>query len=425
MAQHTKDAWRAGLGPRSRQSLSLLVRSFRHRNFRLFFTGQFISLIGTWMQSVAVSWLVYRLTGSAMALGAVGFVTHLPVFVLGLWGGFLADRRDKRMLLVVTQVAAMVQALALAILTLSGAATVWLVGGLAMILGVVNAVDMPTRQAFVVEMVGKEDLHNAIALNSSMFNSARVLGPALAGMLVAIVGEGWCFLLNAASYLAVIASLLLMRLPAQTARPAKEPMGAHIAAGLRHAWSDRSMRAILAGLCLTSLFGASFMILLPVMVDAVLGHGAQGLGFVTAGTGLGSVAAALTLAIRRESRGLWRVRVLAGVGFGVALVAFGLSRNFWLSLALSPLLGFCLILFFAAANTLLQLRSPDALRGRVMALYAITLVGMAPFGSLFAGTVGSLVGAPATMVLSGVICALGVAALAVAVPEAETASPAS
>ena len=189
MAQHTTGAWRAGIGPRSRQSFALLARSFRHRNFRLFFAGQFISLIGTWMQSVAVSWLVYRLTGSAMALGAVGFVTHLPVFVLGLWGGSLADRRDKRRLLVVTQVAAMGQALALAALTLTGAAAVWYVGALAMLLGVVNAVDMPTRQAFVVEMVGKEDLHNAIGLNSSMFNSARILGPSLAGVLLPTVGE--------------------------------------------------------------------------------------------------------------------------------------------------------------------------------------------------------------------------------------------
>lgn len=418
MTQHTTGAWRVGIGPRSRQSFALLARSFRHRNFRLFFAGQFISLIGTWMQSVAVSWLVYRLTGSAMALGAVGFVAHLPVFVLGLWGGSLADRRDKRQLLVVTQVAAMGQALALAVLTLTGEATVWYVGALAILLGVVNAVDMPTRQAFVVEMVGKEDLHNAIALNSSMFNSARVLGPALAGLLVAAVGEGMCFLINGVSYLAVIASLLLMRLPPPVARPPKEPMAAHIAAALRHAWGDRTMRGILAGLCLTSLFGASFMILLPVMVDAVLGHGAQGLGFITAATGVGSVAAALTLALRRESRGLGRIRVLAGVGFGVALIAFGLSRNFWLSLAFASVLGFCLILFFAAANTLLQLRSPDDLRGRIMALYAVTLVGMAPFGSLFAGTLASLVGAPATLVLAGAICALGVGALAATEPRA-------
>jgi MFS family permease len=419
MEQHAPQGGRLRIGLLSRQSFSRLGRSFRHRNFRLFFTGQFISLIGTWMQSVAVSWLVYRLTGSSMALGLVGFVTHLPVFVLGLWGGCLADRRDKRRLLVVTQAAAMFQALALAALTLTGAATVWQVGALAMVLGVINAVDMPTRQAFVVEMVGKEDLHNAIALNSSMFNSARVLGPALAGLLVAAFGEGMCFLINGVSYLAVIASLLLMRLPPVTGCPSKEPMATGIVAGLRHAWADRAMRGILAGLCLTSLFGASFMILLPVMVDSVLGHGAQGLGFITAATGLGSVVAALTLAARRESRGLGRTRVLAGMGFGAALVAFALSRHFWLSLLVAPVLGYCLILFFAAANTLLQLRSPDALRGRVMALYAVTLVGMAPFGSLFAGSLASLIGAPATLALSGVVCALGVGILAVNLPGGE------
>lgn len=364
------------------------------------------------MQTVAVSWLVYRLTGSSMALGLVGFVTHLPVFLLGLWGGCLADRSDKRRLLVITQAAAMVQALALAALTLSGAATVWLVGGLAMVLGIINAVDMPTRQAFVVEMVGKEDLHNAIALNSSMFNSARVVGPALAGLLVAAVGEGWCFFINGVSYLAVIASLLLMRLPQATAGASQEPMAERIAEALRHAWQDKVMRGILASLCLTSLFGASFMILLPVMVDSVLGQGAKGLGFVTAATGLGSVVAALVLAARRESKGLLRCLVLAGIGFGTALATFALSRTFWLSLLLAPVLGFCLIFFFASANTMLQLRSPDALRGRVMALYAITLVGMGPFGSLFAGSLGSVIGAPRTLIVSGAICAVGVGLVA-------------
>ncbi|WP_428558629.1 MAG: MFS transporter [Solidesulfovibrio sp. DCME] len=419
MEHHGPQGSTLGNGPQARRSYSLLVRSFRHRNFRLFFAGQFISLVGTWMQSVAVSWLVYRLTGSSLALGAVGFVTHLPVFVLGLWGGCLADRRDKRWLLVTTQVAAMLQAFALAALTLSGAATVWLVGALAMVLGVVNAVDMPTRQAFVVEMVGKEDLHNAIALNSSMFNSARVLGPALAGLLVAAVGEGVCFLLNAISYLAVIASLLCMRLPPATGCRAEEPMGAHIFEGLRHAWQDRAMRGILASLCLASLFGASFMILLPVMTDAVLGHGAQGLGFLTAAAGVGSVVAALTLAVRPQSRGLGRIRVLAGMGFGATLTAFALSRAFWLSLCLSPVLGFFLILFFAAANTSLQLRSPDALRGRVMALYAITLVGMAPFGSLLAGGLASLIGAPATLAVCGAVCGLGVGVLAATLPAGD------
>jgi len=409
-----------GFRSRSRHSLGLLSRSFRHRNFRLFFAGQFISLIGTWMQSVAVSWLVYRLTGSSLALGVVGFVSYLPVFVFGLWGGYVADRGNKRAILVVTQAAAMVQALALAALDFSGTATVWQVGGLAMVLGIINAVDMPTRQSFVVEMVGKDDLHNAIALNSSMFNSARVLGPALAGVLVAAVGEGWCFLGNGLSYLAVIAGLLLMRLPPAPKRAGRGRMMSHVAEGLVYAWRDRPMRAILAGLCITSLFGASYMVLMPIFVDAVLGMGARGLGFIMAATGVGSVAAALLLAIKQESRGLGRLRVLAGLGFGLALVAFAFSRAFWLSLLLAPVLGFCLILFFAAANTLLQLRSPDAMRGRVMALYSITLVGMAPFGSLFAGSVSSLLGAPLTVGLAGGICLVGVGLLSINQPSAET-----
>ncbi|EHJ46720.1 protein of unknown function DUF894 DitE [Solidesulfovibrio carbinoliphilus subsp. oakridgensis] len=408
-----------GFRSRSRQSLGLLSRSFRHRNFRLFFAGQFISLVGTWMQSVAVSWMVYRLTGSSMALGVVGFVSYLPVFVFGLWGGYVADRGNKRTILVATQVAAMMQALALAALDFSGTATVWQVGGLAMVLGVINAVDMPTRQAFVVEMVGKEDLHNAIALNSSMFNSARVVGPALAGVLVAAVGEGWCFLGNGLSYLAVIAGLLLMRLPPAPSRADKPRMLSHVAEGLVYAWRDRPMRAILAGLCLISLFGASYMVLMPIFVDAVLGAGARGLGFIMAATGLGSVASALFLAVRQGSRGLGRLRVAAGLGFGAALILFALSRVFWLSLLLAPVLGFCMILFFAAANTMLQLRSPDALRGRVMALYSITLVGMAPFGSLFAGGVSSFLGAPLTVGLAGAICLVGVALLAINQPAAE------
>jgi MFS family permease len=399
----------------------MLSRSFRHRNFRLFFTGQFVSLIGTWMQSVAVSWLVYRLTGSSLSLGLVGFASHLPVFVLGLWGGYLADRGDKRAILVVTQTAAMLQALGLAALTFAGLADIWLVAALAMVLGVVNAVDMPTRQSFVVEMVGKEDLHNAIALNSSMFNTARVVGPALAGMLVAAVGEGWCFLVNGLSYLAVIASLLCMRLP--PAHPCQDRMrlGAHMAQGLGYAWKDRPMRAILSGLVITSLFGCSFLVLMPIIVDAVLGQGARGLGFIMAATGVGSVAAALALALRRESRGLERWRVLAGLGFGLTLVGFAFSRLFWLSLLLAPMLGFCLIFFFAASNTLLQLRSPDALRGRIMALYAITLVGMAPFGSLFAGAVASLLEAPLTVGLSGVICVIGIGLLSVTHPSVDAA----
>lgn len=398
-----------------------LSRSFHHRNFRLFFSGQFISLIGTWMQSVAVSWLVYRLTGSSFYLGLVGFIGQIPVFVLGLWGGCLADRWNKRTILVVTQTAALIQALALAGLTLTDQATVWLVAGLAMLLGIITAVDMPTRQAFVVEMVGKADLHNAIALNSSMFNSARVIGPALAGVLVAALGEGWCFLLNGLSYLAVIASLLLMRLPPTAPAPDRTCLRRHLAEGLAFAWRDRPIRIILAGLVVTSLCSVSYMVLMPVMVDAVLGQGARGLGFLMAATGVGSVVAALILAMRQDSRGLGRVRVGAGLGFGLAVILFALSRTFWISLLVAPVAGFCLILFFAAANTQLQLRSPDALRGRVMALYAITLVGMAPFGSLLAGAVAHALSAPWAIGLTGGLGALGLALLSI--PQAPAAAP--
>jgi MFS family permease len=422
---HASGAPGKSRGPRiaSRLTLFALSRSFRHRNFRLFFAGQFVSLIGTWMQSVAVSWLVYRLTGSSLALGLVGFVNHLPVFLLGLWGGYLADRGSKRNILVITQAAALVQALALAILTLSGHVTVWLVAGLAMVLGTINAVDMPTRQAFVVEMVGKEDLHNAIALNSSMFNSARIIGPALAGILVAAIGEGWCFFCNAVSYLAVIASLLRMDLPPVKRREGRTPMASHVAEGLVYAWRDKSMRTILAGLVIVNLLASSFMVLMPVMADAVLGRGAQGLGFILAATGGGSVVAALTLAVRRESRGLDRFRVLSGLGTGLTLLLFALSRTYWISLLVAPFVGYCLIFFFAASNTLLQLRSPDALRGRIMALYAITLVGMAPFGSLLAGGLASLLGVPSTIAVAGAICCVGIGLLALLLPASDLPKP--
>jgi MFS family permease len=394
----------------SSQAGQLLLRSFRHRNFRLFFAGQFVSLTGTWMQSVAVSWLVYRLTGSSMALGLTGFASHIPVFVFGLFGGCLADRGNKRTILILAQAAAMLQALALAALTLSGTAELWQIIGLAAFLGLVNAVDMPTRQAFVVDMVGREDLHNAIALNSSMFNSARVIGPALAGILVAAIGEGWCFLFNAASYLAVIAALAAMRLPQSApCAPCASTAGA-IGQGLAYAYNDTKIRAILCALVVVSLFVSAVMVLLPVMVNSVLGRGARELGFITAAMGAGSVVAAVLLALRRESRGLSRWRVVSGLGVGLAMLAFSQSRELWLSLLVALALGFCLIFFFAASNTLLQLRSPDAMRGRVMALYAVTLVGMAPFGSLLAGTTASVLGAPTTIALAGGLCLAGVAA---------------
>ena len=393
--------------------LKALARSFHHRNFRLFFTGQFISLIGTWMQSVALSWLVYQLTNSSFYLGIIGFLNNLPVFILGLWGGYLADRWDKRALLLGTQIAYMLQALTLAFLTLGGAVTFWRVAILAVLAGAITAVDMPTRQAFVVEMVGREDLHNAIALNSSMFNSARILGPALAGLLVAAIGEGYCFLVNGLSYLAVIAGLLLMRLLPTPQKVAPAPMLTHLAEGLAYAWRDRPIRAILLGMVVLNIFGASYMVLMPVMADAVLGQGARGLGFIMATTGLGSVVAALVLALRREGKGLDRWRIASGVGFSLALVLFAWSRRYWLSLLLASVIGFCLIFSFAAANTELQLRSPDAMRGRIMSLYAITLVGMAPFGSLLAGGVAGLFNAPLAIGLTGALCGIAIIVLTI------------
>lgn len=381
-----------------------MLRALRYRNFRLFFVGQLLSLPGTWIQMVAQSWLIYRLTDSAALLGLAGFANQFPVFLMAPLGGALADRLDRRRLLIGTQVASSVLALLLAALTLSGQVSVWQVFVLAALLGVVNGFDLPARQAFTVELVGREDLPNAIALNSSAFNAARLIGPAVAGLLVAAAGEGWCFLLNGLSYVTVVAALVAMRLT-PVARPAQTAsLLAHIVDGLRFVRGHVPIRSLLLLLGMVSLAGMPYAVLMPLFADRILGGGAQGLGILMSCAGGGALIGALALAARRSPRGLSAWVPWAAFGFGLGLVAFSLSRSFWLSGLLLVPTGLALIVQMAASNTLLQLLVPDALRGRVMSLYSMMFMGMAPLGALLAGSLAELIGAPATVGGGGVLC---------------------
>lgn len=387
--------------------LGNLLRALQHRNYRLFFTGQLISLSGTWMQSVAQAWLVYRLTDSAALLGLVGFAGQFPVFLLSALGGTVADRRNRRHLLIVTQSCSMLLAFTLAGLTLSGLVQVWHIFLLAALLGMVNAFDIPGRQSFVIEMVGRQDLLNAIALNSSMINGARIVGPALAGVLVGAVGEGWCFLLNGVSYLAAITALARMRLAPRPKTPHHGSALAHIAEGFRFAWQAEPIRALLLLIGLVSLTGLPYMVLMPVFAGKILHGGPEGLGLLMSAAGSGALTGALTLASRRGVRGLGRWVAFAAAGFGLGLLAFSLSRIFWLSAVLLVPVGFFMMVQMASSNTLIQSMVPDRLRGRVMALYSMMLMGMAPFGALQAGMVAQHLGAPAALGLGGAISVLG------------------
>jgi MFS family permease len=388
----------------------------RHRNFQLFFGGQLISLIGTWMQSVAQSWLVYRLTGSSLLLGSVGFASQFPVFLASPLGGIVADRYNRHRVVIATQSASMVLAFILAALTLTHRINVTEIFVLAILLGIVNAFDLPGRQSFLVEMVGKGDLMNAIALNSSMFNGARIVGPAIAGILVARIGEGWCFFANAVSYIAVIAGLLLMQVAPRTVRPIESPL-AHVIEGFRFVRHTAPIRDLLLLVGLVSLVAMPYTVLMPIFADKILHGGARGLGILMGATGVGALLAALLLAARSGVHGLGRWVTLACAGFGVSLIAFSLSRNFWLSAALLVPAGFSMMLQMSSSNTLIQSMVRDDLRGRVMSVYAMMLIGMAPFGALFAGALADRVGAPVTVIMGAVACLGGAAIFGLHLPK--------
>jgi MFS family permease len=396
------------------------MRAFRHRNYRLYFAGQLVSLTGTWMQSVAQAWLAYRLTNSAALLGIVGFAGQVPTLLLSPVGGLIADRFPRRRVLLVTQTASMLLAFALAALTLSGKVTVTWILALAALSGMSNAFDIPTRQAFAVDMVGREDLINAIALNSSIFNGARVIGPAIAGLMVARIGEGWCFLANAVSYIAVLGCLLAMRLPPHAPAAVSVSAWSSVREGFVYVARAKPVRALLLLLGLVSLSGMPYAVLMPVFAKEILGGGAHELGLMMGCSGAGALLGAIVLASRKSVKGLGAFVAACAGGLGVALIAFSFSRTFWLSALLLVPVGFCMMSEMASSNTLIQSLIPDKMRGRVMSVYAMMFMGMAPVGALLAGTLATRIGAPATVAAGGGVCILGALVFARELPQLRT-----
>jgi MFS family permease len=381
-------------------------RSLRHRNFQLFFGGQLISLVGTWMQSVAESWLVYRLTGSPLLLGAIGFASQIPIFLLSPIGGAIVDRHNRHKLIIVTQTLSMTLASILATITLLGVVKVWHIFILASLLGFVNAFDIPARQAFIVEMVGKDNLMNAIALNSSMFNGARIVGPAVAGILVASIGEGWCFFANAVSYIAVIGGLFMMRV-APRERSQQDSALEAIKEGFRWVFNTKPILALLLLVGLVSLVGMPYAVLMPIFADRILHSGARGLGMLMGFSGAGALIGALTLAAKSGLRGLGTWVAASSACFGLFLAMFAFSKVFWASAALLIPVGMFMMVQMAATNTLIQSMVPDRLRGRVMSVYSMMMMGMAPLGALLAGALSNHIGASLTVALGGFCSILG------------------
>ena len=393
-------------------------RALRSRNFRLFFAGQSVSLIGTWMTRVATSWLVYRLTKSPFLLGAVSFAGQIPLFFLAPIAGVWVDRSDRHKMLILTQVLSMVQSFALAALALTGVITIWQLAALMLFQGFINALDMPARQSFLVQMVdSREELPNAIALNSSMVNAARLIGPAIAGVIIGSLGEGVCFLMDGISYIAVIASLFAMRVPRQTKRPTEKNTFEELREGWRYVSGSESIRSILLLLALISLLGMPYTVLMPVFAGQVLHGGPHTLGYLMAAIGVGALLGAIGLAIRKTVLGLGRVIPLSAAIFGAALMGFAFSRSLWLSTVLLLAAGYGMMRNLAASNTLLQTILEEGKRGRVMSFYSMAFAGMSPFGSLLAGVAAARLGAPATVAASGVFCIVGAALFARQLPR--------
>jgi len=394
--------------PHINTGVSHAWRALRHRNFRLFFGGQSISLIGSWMTLVATRWLVYRLTGSALLLGTVGFVGQIPSFLLAPFAGVWMDRLDRRKVLLWTQTLSMIQSLLLAAMTLSGRITIpWLLV-LSAMQGIINAFDMPGRQAFMVEMLeDRRDLSNAIAINSSMVNATRLIGPSLAGILIAATNEGWCFLIDGCSFIAVIASLYSMRLRVSTVMRIPTSTLAELKVGWTYVSESMPIRTILLLFALISLMGYSYTVLLPVFAGQVLHGGATTLGWLTTASGIGALVSGLSLAVRKSVAGLTRMVQIAIAMLGGALILFGLSHVLWLSLVLMVLVGFGLMQAAAISNTIVQSLVTDDKRARVMSYYTTAFFGGAPFGSLLAGALAHRIGAPNTVIVTGACCVAG------------------
>ncbi len=398
------------------QGWRVTFRALRHRNFRIFVSGQAVSLIGTWMQNLAQSWLVYRLTASELLVGATGFFSHIPVLLLGPVAGLAADRHSRYRIVVATQIAFLTQALALAWLTLTGRVSVLHVLLLAAAWGLVNAFDIPARQALYIHMVGKEDLINAISLNSVIFNTARLAGPAVGGLLIGAVGEGPCFLLNAATFLAVLASLALLRMP-DTARARPDSPWAHLRDGFRYLSRHRPVLALLAINSAMNITRAPAVALAPFFADAIFARGAAGLGLLTAAAGLGAVVGTLGLARRTEASGLPEIVFFSALSTGACLVLFAWSPSFWASLAIFAVIGYSHMRQNAAANTLIQTLIPDEYRGRTMALFSMTVVGVLPLGHLAGGAIAEHAGVRWTVFLGGLCCLAAAAAFRRALPS--------
>jgi MFS family permease len=381
------------------------LRSLQYRNYRLFFFGQSVSLIGTWMQRVAIGWLVYRLSGSEILLGLEGFMSMAPALVMAPIGGVMADRIDRRRLLLITQTLSMFQAVILAILVLSGTVQVWQVIVLSGFLGFVHAFDIPVRQAFISEMVDRrEDLGNAIALNSVMFNTARLVGPSIAGLLIAWAGEGVCFALNAFSFIGALLALTLIRRPMRAGGQRKSKAGRDLADGLTYAAKTPPIRSALFMLSLIGFFGFPYMILMPVFARDILHGDASTLGFLTGAVGAGALGGAFFLASRTSDQGLPKIFLTGAALFGISLIAFAASPLMILSMGAMFLVGFGQIVSMASCNTIIQNEVDDNMRGRVMSLYAVAFRGMAPLGNLAAGALAAAAGAPMVVIIGGIFC---------------------
>jgi MFS family permease len=393
-----------------------------HRNFRLFFIGQGISLVGTWMQNVGEGWLILTLTNSPFYVELTAALSSLGVLLFSLYAGVIADRTDKRRFIIFMQVAFMLEAFAVAILVWTQVIAVWQVLLLATLLGIASAFDIPMRQSFIVEMVGKDDLMNAIALNSSLFNAARVVGPAIAGFLIGAVGIAWCYFLNGLSYIAVIVGLLLMRLPPVT----PPPKATSTWMGLREVFvylrGDRRLRVLMILTAILSVFGFPYISMMPVFTREVLHRGATGYGALTSSVGIGAVIGALGVALassRIRARG--RLMLVGGTAFGILLILFSASRSLALAMVLLALAGCAMIVNNSLTNTLIQTAAPDHLRGRVMGFYSFVFVGMAPFGAFLFGLVAEHVGAPMAIAAGGTVVVLAMTIAGWVVPEIRAA----
>ena len=385
-----------------------ILRALHHKNYRLFFGGQSISLIGTWMQQIAMSWLVYRLTGSALLLGVVSFSSQIPVFLLASIAGVYVDRWNRHRMLVATQTLSMIQALALAFLTIYGAIQVWQIIALSIAIGVINAFDMPTRQSFIVQIVDQaEDLGNAIALNSFMFNGARLIGPAVAGILIGFLGEGVCFLINGLSYVGIIIALLAIKVPKRKKAEHRSRLWQGLKEGYSYAFGFAPTRYILLQLGLMSFMGMAYSVLMPIFAKDILHGGPQTLGFLMAASGIGALTGSVYLASRQSILGLGRLIAFASFIFGVGIIAFSLSKILIVSLSMMFVTGFGMIVQIASSNTILQSIVEEDKRGRLMSIYTTAIIGMAPIGNLFAGALASRIGAPETLILSGLSCIIG------------------